>query len=341
MNNNNKKLPKLVTYKVTKDTVHVDGLLYYYQNNNFDRLPNDLVFDEGVTKLQKHPSGAYISFITNSSSISVNVKLRGKSYMPHHPATGTLGLDLYVLNDGKYAFLGTTKIDEAEFNYTFIRGMTRVNKEFRIYLPIYMELIELEILVDANARIRQEKAPEKPKLICYGTSITQGGCATRGGMSYTSIMGRHLTNYDVYNLGFSGNALLQEEVANLISNIKDMKTLIIEVEANAGDEADTLTTKLEGFIKIILDKNPLLKIYLISHYPYSHTLFNPALKAKLLRHKVFQKDVCKKFPNNMVFVDGEAILKEFCYEETVDTIHLTDLGFYHLAMYFVNILSKN
>lgn len=338
MNKTTRKLPKVTNYKVTKEDVHVDGLLYYYENSNFSRLPTDKKFDDALTHLAKHPSGAYISFITNSSSIGVNVKLAGKSYMAHFTATGTIGLDLYVLHEDNFVFLGTTKLDEAEFSYTFIRGMSRVNKEFRIYLPIYMELIDLEIVVDANARIRQDKKEDKPKLVCYGTSITQGGCATRPGMNYTSIMGRHLPHFDVYNLGFSGNAHLHTEIANVISDIKNLDTLIIEVEANAGAESGVLIDRLENFLDIIIEKNPKTKMFLISHYPHSHSLFNPSLKARILKHKIFQKDVCNKY--NITFVDGEELLKEFGYEETVDLVHLTDLGFYHLAHYFIDILSK-
>ena len=339
MNNNTRKLPKLTNLKVIKDNLHVDGLLYYYQNDDFNRLPKSLSFDEGLTSLAKHTSGAYISFISNSSSIGVKVKLAGKSYMPHFTATGTIGLDLYVLNEDKYVFLGTTKLDEAEFTYTFIRGMTRTNKEFRLYLPIYMQLLELEIIIDANARIKQDPKINKPKIICYGTSITQGGCATRGGMSYSSILGRHLKEYDIYNLGFSGNAHLQSEIATLISEVDNLKILIMEVEANAG-AIGVLEDRLENFIKIILSKNPTLKIYLISHYPHSHSLFNPTLKAKMLRHKIFQEEICNKYSKNMSFIDGEEILKDLEYEETVDLVHLTDLAFYQIAKYFKNIILK-
>lgn len=336
-----RKLPKTTNYKITKDYFRVNGLLYYYQNNNFNRLPNNFEVDPNVQRLSKHPSGAYISFITNSSSIGVKVKLAGKSYMPHFTATGTIGLDLYVLNDDKYTFIGTTKVDEAEFTYTYIRGMNRVNKEFRLYLPLYIELLELELIVDANARLRQDPAEDKQKIICYGTSITQGGCATRSGMSYTSILGRSLKNYDIYNLGFSGNAHLHPEIANLISEVDNLKHLIIEVEANAGDESGVLEDRLEDFIKIILEKQPNLKIYLISHYPHSHTLFNPALKAIILRHKVFQEEICNKYKNSMTFINGQEIFKDLNFEETVDLIHLTDLGFYNLAKYLENIISKN
>lgn len=340
MTENKKTLSKTTNMVVNPNTFHVNGLLYYYDNNNFERLPNSLSFDEGVSNLQKHSSGAYIDFTTNSSSIGVKVKLANKSYMPHMSATGTIGLDLYVLYEGKYIFMGTSKIDEKEFTYEFLRGLSKVYKDYRLYLPIYMEILELEIIIDKTAKIRQSEIKDQPKIICYGTSITQGGCATRPAMSYSSILGRLLPEYDVYNLGFSGNAHLQEEVSEVISDIPNMEILIMEVEANAGDESGMLINRLEDFVKTILDKNPNLKIYLISHYPYTMTLFKPTVKAKVLKHKVFQKEICNKYKNNMVFIDGEEILSELGYDETVDLIHLTDLGFYHLAKALEKIISK-
>ena len=336
-----KKLSTRSYYKITPENFHVNGLLYYYENNNFYRLPVTQKYDEGLTRLTKFPAGAYLDFTTNSSSVGVNVTLRDKSYMPHMTATGTIGLDLYVKVDDKYVFMGTTKLDEAEFTYEYFKGIPKVYKEYRLYFPIYMELIELELILDKGAKIRQEERIKKqPKLVVYGTSIAQGGCVTRPGMSYPAILGRLLPEYEVFNLGFSGNALLHPEIANLISDVEDLKVLVMEVEANAGEVASTLQDRLEDFIKTILDKNPKLKIYLISHFPYSHTLFKPNLKAKHLKHKLFQEEVCNKYPKNITFIDGEEILKDLDYEETVDLIHLTDLGCYHLAKRLAKQISK-
>ena len=49
-------------------------------------------------------------------------------------------------------------------------------------------------------------------VVFYGTSITQGGCASRSGMSYQAILGRQL-NLDFVNLGFSGNGKGEPVVA--------------------------------------------------------------------------------------------------------------------------------
>lgn len=328
-------------YKINKDSFHVNGLLYYYQNNNFNRLPDGYAMPEALSWLQTHPAGAYIDFTTNSSSIGVKVKLAGKSYMAHMTATGTIGLDLYVKHNDKYLFLGTTKIDDKEFTYEYFCGMSKVYKEYRLYLPLYQQLHELELVLDKDAKIRQDKKDIRlPKIVFYGTSITQGGCVTRSGMSYPSIIGRCLPNYEVFNLGFSGNAHLHFEIANLISEIDNLEILFMEVEANAGEVNNLLVERLEEFIKIILEKKPSLKIYLISHFPYTHTLFKPNVKAKLLKHKIFQKEICNKYKDNITFIDGEEILRHLDFEETVDLIHLTDLGFYHLGKEIVKLISK-
>ena len=67
--------------------------------------------------------------------------------------------------------------------------------------------------MDEGAVIKPARpfALSKP-VVFYGTSITQGGCASRPGMSYTAIVGRKL-NLDFVNQGFSGNGLGEPEVA--------------------------------------------------------------------------------------------------------------------------------
>ena len=91
--------------------------------------------------------------------------------------------------------------------------------EYMLYLPLYDEVTELKIGVDEKAEIKQPQI-ESPVIdrpvICYGTSITQGGCATRPGMVYTNILSRML-NREVVNLGFSGYGHLEYEIVALMT----------------------------------------------------------------------------------------------------------------------------
>jgi len=324
-------------YSIENNKFIVHGLLWFNENNNFNRLENSIHISENIDLLQRHPSGAYISFQTDSSKIDLRVRISQQAYMSHMSAIGQTGLDLYVLYKDKFIFLCTTKINEINYQINLIKDLPRENRQYRLYLPLYVELNELYIGIDCNASIQPIENIKRDKVICYGTSITQGGCVTRPGMNYPSIIGRSI-NYEVINFGFSGNGHLHTSIAEVISNVENLKYLIIEAEANAG-AIGVLKERLELFINVILKKKPKLNIIIISHFPYSMALLKKDINNKIASHKKFQKQISEKY--NIKFIDGQKLLKRLNYDESVDGIHLTDLGFYFLAKEVIKIIKNN
>ncbi|MDD3170771.1 MAG: SGNH/GDSL hydrolase family protein [Bacilli bacterium] len=314
----------------------VHGLYWFKENNSYCRLKEDTFVSDNVSQLSYHPSGAYLAFMTNTTSISLRVSLSSAAYMSHMSACGQCGLDLYFLNKDNYVFLATTKINKAEYEITIISGMSKKMREYRLYLPIYTKLISIEIGIDSDANINKCEDFKPEAIVCYGTSITQGGCATRPGMNYSSILGRHL-NYEIYNLGFSGSAKLEENMAYQISLIKEMKYLIIEAEANSG-YSDILENRLKAFLDIIV-KSSKTDIFIISHYPRPDTLIKSDIRKKLQKNALFQKNICSLY-KNVSFVDGKKLLRSYQFEETVDGTHLTDLGFFAVAKFFIKLIEK-
>ena len=322
---NNLKQPVFYNYDAPCFNVH--GLPFYAIEHSLSRLPNGISVSKTVDFLKLHPSGAYLSFATDSSFIRVKAGVSSKAYMAHMTATGTIGCDLYIRKGQKWLFLGTTKADSENYEINIVEGLPHKLNEYRLYLPLYIHLKQLEIGIEANCTIQATEPINQDKIVFYGTSITQGGCASRPGMNSTSILGRTL-NYEVINMGFSGSAHLETEMARVISSFSNIKLLVLEVEANAG-ETLVLKDRLETFVKIITNAHPMMKVIIISHYPYALANYKPSFRNRFLDHYRFQKQLCQN--NNWEFVDGEALLKKLNYEETVDGVHLTDLGFYFLA----------
>ncbi len=325
-----------VYYNASNACFVVHGLPWFFENQNFSRLPNDVFVSKNIEFLKLHPSGAYLSFSTNSTFIKVKATVSSKSYMSHMPATGILGCDLYILDKGKWLFLNTTKVDQANYEMSLVDGMPKQMMQYRLYLPLYIALQSLEVGVEQGAIIQSSEPIKQEKIVFYGTSITQGGCASRPGMNETSLIGRW-TNTEIINMGFSGSAHLEPQMAEAISNILHIQLLVLEIEANAG-EALVLKERLEPFVNIILEKQPSIQIILISHYPYALANYKPDMLARFLDHFQFQKQLCKK--NNWTFIDGKKILNKLGYEETVDGVHLTDLGFYTLAKSLTKTIKK-
>ena len=94
-------------------------------------------------------------------------------------------------------------------------------REYLLYLPLYNGVRSVELGLPKDSTLAKagtwSSAIGKP-IVFYGTSITQGGCASRPGMVHTAILGRQL-NAPVINLGFSGNGKMEPEMANLLAEL--------------------------------------------------------------------------------------------------------------------------
>ena len=94
------------------------------------------------------------------------------------------------------------------------------DSEFMLYLPLYngVKSVEIGVPRDASFAAAAPRPAERSKpIVFYGTSITQGGCASRPGMVHTAIVGRRFDR-PVINLGFSGNGRMEPELAELIAD---------------------------------------------------------------------------------------------------------------------------
>ncbi|HBE03201.1 MAG TPA: hypothetical protein DC049_12110, partial [Spirochaetia bacterium] len=187
----------------------------------YDRFPLRAreTVDNNVWNLSRHSAGMAVRFITTARSISARWKLRNNSLaMPHMPATGVSGLDLYIKSGTQWRWMGSGRplkfpLCEAELAKIPVSG----ENEFILYLPLYNGVEQVEIGVPADADIRPASARGRP-VVFYGTSILQGGCASRPGMAFPAMLGRRL-DLPVINLGFSGNGRMQPEVISLIAEI--------------------------------------------------------------------------------------------------------------------------
>ena len=328
-NMKNNDLESIKENDLTFYNLNNDYLLGQAFRNDFKRLENIHVSDN-VDILKKHPSGLNIIFQTDSKNIKLKAKLAGPAYMSHMTSVGTIGFSLYVLNKDKWAFLGATKVLNKEYTANLISNMDKKMRTYRIYFPLYQELIDAYVGVDEKAKFEFVK-PKMDNLVIYGTSISQGGCATRPGMDYGAILGR-LLNLNVINLGFSGSCKIEEVMTDEINKI-DKKYLILELESNS-PSYEHMKTHLTYMLDNLKNKDKF-DIYLISHFADTEVLVNKNLK----RYREGFRQLQASFPY-VKFIDGEKLTKSLGYEGTVDGVHMTDLGFYDLAHKLAKIIGK-
>ena len=256
----------------------------------------------------------------------------------------TKGLDLYALVDGKWRFVapGRPSADGVS-TYTLARNMTPVNREFMLYLSMYDGVKSIGIGVDKGAYIEQpavnSPSQEKP-IVMYGSSILQGGCASRPGMAFTNIISRE-TARTVFNLGFSGNALLDMEIAELMASVKDPGVFVLDYVPNA--KAERIREAGEEFFRIIREAHPDVPIIFVEDSYVPRTEFNTKnhedIESRNQEQKALFKRLKKAGEKNIYYVPAEGMLGDDG-EATVDSRHYTDLGNIRYVEHIMPVIRK-
>ena len=163
-------------------------------------------------------------------------------------------------------------------------------------------------------------------VVAYGTSILQGGCVSRPGMVETSVLSR-LLDREVINLGFSGNALLDYEIAELMASVPDPALYILDNVPNAS--AKLIDEKGEKFFRIIRDAHPDVPVIFVEDPEYPTTLFDSELRDLMVSRNAAQKRLFAKLKADgeklIYYVGAEGMIGDDG-EATVDGEHFTDLG---------------
>lgn len=323
-------------YDVDSDIINNYLLGKGLRNGKFNRL-SDLSVSENTDTLKIHPAGCNLEFKTDSSFIKIRAKLAGAAYMSHMTAVGTIGFSLYVKNGAKWNFVNCTKINKAEYELDLLTNINKKTYTYRLYFPLYQALEKVEIGVDKNKSFEFVK-DEMDSMIIYGTSISQGGCATRPGMDYGAILGRML-NLNVINLGFSGSCKVEREMLTIINEIikeRNVKYIIFELEANS-PSYEHFSERFSYYMENLYNKDNI-KLYLISHFDEALPFVNSKIRKYRKGFFNIQKTIAEKY--GVTFVNGNKLIKNLDCDGSVDGAHLSDLGFYEVAKNMAKIIKK-
>lgn len=205
-----------------------------------------------------------------------------------------------------------------------------------------MEEVWIGVDEDATIGAPAEYASDK-KVVLYGTSITQGGCATRPGMAYPNLLSRYLP-YEFINLGFSGNGKGEPEVARTIAGIANPAMFVLDYEANVGT-AEQMAETVPAFIRILRERHPEVPILVVSKIRNAGDRFYEERLQMLRDRRNVQQSIVERLRKegdaNVHFLDGGTLLGEEDAEEcTVDGVHPTDLGFLRMAQCLTPVIRK-
>ena len=318
----------------------------------FTRLPADLqgVVRKAVWDLGQNSAGLAIRFRTNSKCIGAEWRPLNNFGMSHMTPTGVRGLDLYALVDGEWLFVGAGQPNGKKSRNVFIRKMNGEMREYIMYLPLYDGVINLSIGIDSTAVIEQphvaDLVPSEKNLpiVFYGTSVTQGGCATRPGMAYPSIIERKL-HRETVNLGFSGNGRMDKCLGDKIAKIP-ASMYVIDCLANCTSQIVKDST--EHFIRAIVEANPDVPVLMVSNYCYPYQYLDAQFQIDTPEENAIWKEFAQKFRKegykNVRDIDAYANgnMKKSPigpdHEGTVDGVHMTDLGFLRFADFLIKYI---
>ncbi|MBM3402736.1 MAG: hydrolase [Bacteroidetes bacterium] len=318
------------------------GVAESEKESPYDRLPAS--YKDKVRKpvwdLSKNSAGISLRFNSNSSSVKVKWALLNDTKMNHMAETGIKGVDLYCKVNGIWTYVNTGRPTAKENEASLISGLSPAEREFKLYLPPYDGTTKVEIGLESGSTITKPAADKKLPIVFYGTSILQGGCASRPGMVFTSIISRKL-NVDCINFGFSGNGRMDPPMAELISGIK-ASYYVIDCLPNM--TAKMVTDSVIPLAKTIRSKNSNTPIVFVENVEYTRTIFQASLlnsmneKNQALRTE-FDKLV-KGGMKDFIYISAAGSIGTD-YEGTVDGTHLTDLGYLRYADYLIQKFEEN
>jgi lysophospholipase L1-like esterase len=325
------------------NSLEIEGKGWVDTAGPFDRLPDSAQskVSPAVWHLSKHSAGICIRFVTDAAAVNVRWSLTSDSLdMPHMPATGVSGVDLYARGtDNTWRFIGNGRPGSVDGNlatFAFVDGAVS-RRECLLYLPLYNGTKSLEIGVPAGACL--DPAPPRPEdrrrsVVVYGTSIAQGGCASRPGMAWTAILGR-LLDRPVINLGFSGSGTMEPPVAEPLAEL-DPVVYVIDSTWNMGVSQEVYMDRIGQLVRTIRAAHPLTPMIFVgqSHMrPEAHpTDLSKRQEAAVL---AMQKE---GFEGLILFSGADLIGNDG--EGTVDGVHPNDLGMDRHARALFPIVSE-
>lgn len=311
----------------------VHGLPWFHEDSPvLRRLPLRLKeqFRPAVWSLAQSPSGGRIRFRTDSITVGLVAENPGFSNMHHMASVGENGFDIYV--DSHY--LGSAWPDSnGKIRREWRVGGERQMRDITLYLPLYKPVTLQEVTLDAGARIEPASpfARSKP-VVFYGSSITQGGCASNPGGSCQAILGRRL-NADFVNLGFSGNGLGETALAEAIGEL-DPSCVVLDFWGNPS--AAAYAAALPAFVEILRRKWPRMPILVLSpfHFPAEANDAGVAREqsAKRQTARDLVRDRRRAGDRRILYVDGLEMLGPDQAEGLVDGVHCNSLGFHFNAI---------
>ncbi len=318
----------------------------------FRRMPETVAsrVNKNVCLLHTNPAGARLRFTTDSVCIAIGAEYPPMEFPSPRTAAfcaaGAFSFDLYV--DGK--FLRTLWPEDVLQESSVVRFSIRENqyeaahffpekklRQITLHFPSFVNIRNVYIGLDPDA-VLQPCTPyrnENP-VVVYGSSITQGACASHPGNIYTNLLSRWL-NIDILNLGFASGAAAEPEILSYLCSLKT-PMLIFDYDHNAPSPEYLEQSHLPA-LRTLRSAHPDIPFLVLSK-PNQHNGQKEALqRAEIIENSV--RILQAENPAPVHFIHGQEIFSRYDQEMmVVDGTHPTDFGFFCMAEAIAEVMRQ-
>lgn len=319
--------------------ISIHGLCETEQDMPYHRLPQSVAkaTNTGVEGLMWHTAGGRIRFATDSPYIAIKAVMNECGTMPHITKAGQSGFDLYRYVEGMLKYTATfMPISGLTNGYESCIDVPTEMNTYSINMPLYDGVVELYIGLSKNAQIQPAQAYkyEKPVLY-YGSSITQGGCASRPGNAYQGFIER-MWDTDYINLGFSGSARGEEAMCAYLASL-DTSVFVCDYDHNAPSPEHLEKTHYPLY-KTYRNAHPTTPIVFVTKPDFRGD--NDSIARRNAVYATYRK-AKEAGDDNVYFIDGELLFAgDFRDSCTVDGCHPNDLGFYRMGQVIGKVVGE-
>ena len=272
-------------------------------------------------------SGLAVVFKTNSKVIVLKNTLGEYNKGITISALSCRGFDLYIKKGGVWTYAGSKVNREANDGKTLalVRDMDGEMKECMIHLPMYSELLSVQIGVEKGAVLEPLDPPFRHRVAIYGSSFTQGTGVSRPGMTYPMQFVRN-TGIQLLSVGCGGNGKMQPQYAEMLAKC-DVEAMIFDCFSNP--TAQLIEERTIPFIRTIRKAHPDIPLIFISTAYREARNFNTRLEASEQAKAEMAAKMMEKAMSEFddVYYITPKTLTGYDHDTSVDGTHPSDMGY--------------
>lgn len=314
-------------YDVEEGVFRIYGV--FKEKGMFRRMPECVAegINKGVYGLHTNTAGGRVRFVTNSAYVAIKTEYT-PCRKPHFALSGSSGFDMYtgIGENARYAGTFIPPVDVENGYESVIDFADAQERLITINFPLYSDVRKLYIGLQEGASLKA--APEysiKTPVVYYGSSITQGACASKPGSCYPSILSRKF-DCDYINLGFAGSAKGEEAMGEYLAGL-EMSIFVMDYDHNSPNSTRLRETHSRLFHQI-RDKHPELPIIILPRPRYYHR------GEDKVRFDVIERtylDAKAQGDQNVYFISNKKLMELVRDNGSVDNTHPTDSGFLSMS----------